>query len=139
MSRPVQDQSLVELLGELAGSIPNLVRDELELLRRQLNLAVSRLQAASGLLVVASALVMATVMLLVVALVSALAMYLISLGFEPAGAVALSASAVALLSGATAAVLMIGASGELRRARSALGQSVEAVAGSRSGGSANDV
>lgn len=132
MSRPVEDQSLAELLSSLAASIPNLVRDEIELLRRQLRYAVSRLQAASALLVVATALMMATVILLVAAAVSGLTLYFVSIGLQPAAAVALAALAVAALSGVLAGVLILGASGEFRRAQAAVGQGVEAVAGTRS-------
>jgi ABC-type bacteriocin/lantibiotic exporter with double-glycine peptidase domain len=138
-NRSVHDQSLAELLGDLAGSIPNLVRDELELLRRQLGFAISRLQAASALLVVATALTMATVILMMVAAVGGLTIYIISVGLEPAAAVSLAALAVAVLSGATAAILIIGARGEFRRAQTVIGQSVEAVTGSRSEGTAHDV
>jgi hypothetical protein len=138
-NRSVHDQSLAELLGDLAASIPNLVRDELELLRRQLGFAISRLQAASALLVVATALTMATVILMMVAAVGGLTIYIISVGLEPAAAVSLAALAVAVLSGATAAILIIGARGEFRRAQTVIGQSVEAVTGSRSEGTAHDV
>lgn len=132
MNRPVEDQSLAELLASLASSIPNLVRDELELLRSQLAYAVARLQAASALLVVATALVMATVTLLVAAAVSGLTILFVSLGFEPAAAVALAALVVAILAGAFAAMLVIGARGEFRRAQAAIGQSIDAVAGNTS-------
>lgn len=133
MSRPLEDQSLAELLGSLSGSIPNLVRDELELLRTQLRFVLTRLQAASILLVVAIALVMATVTLLVAAAVSGLTMYLIRAGFEPAAAVALAALVVAVGAGIIATVLVASANGEFRRAEAAVGQGMDAVVGNRPG------
>jgi hypothetical protein len=122
----------MELLGGLSSSIPNLVRDELELLRAQLGFVLARLQAASLLLVVAISLVMATVMLLVAAAVSGLTMYIIHLGLEPAAAVAVATLVIAVTAGIVAAALVIGANGEFRRAEAAIEQSMDAVARGRS-------
>lgn len=75
MVKPTEDQSLAELIVSLAGRIPALVRDELTLLQSQLAFVLGRVQTASALLVVALALVISTVMLLVAAAVSGLAVF----------------------------------------------------------------
>ena len=129
MTRPVEDQSLPELLASLATSIPKLVRDELELLKAQLAQVLSRAQSASALLVIATALTIAAVMLLVTAGVSGLVMLFASLGLTPAPAVALASLAAALVSGAIAAMLVLGAGTELRRARQTIERSLDAVTG----------
>ena len=129
MTRPVEDQSLAELLASLATSIPKLVRDELELLKAQLAQVLSRAQSASALLVIATALTIAAVMLLVTAGVSGLVMLFASLGLTLAPAVALASLAAALVSGAIAAMLVLGAGTELRRARQTIERSLDAVTG----------
>jgi hypothetical protein len=132
MSRAIEDQSLAELLGNLSSSIPDLVRDELELVRAQLRFVLSRLQMASVLLVAAMALVMATAILLVTAAVSGLTIYFIHVGFDAAAAVALAALVVATGAGLIAAMLVVRANGEFHRARAAIDQSKGALAGERS-------
>jgi hypothetical protein len=129
MSPPVGDQSLAELLGSLTSSIPHLVRDEVELLRRQLAFALARIQAASAFLVIAVALAVAIVLLLGVAAVSALTILFVSMGLTPPVAVALASLAAAVVASIVAALLLIGARGELRRAQAAIGQSIDAVTG----------
>ena len=129
MSPPVGDQSLAELLGSLTSSIPHLVRDEVELLRRQLAFALARIQAASALLVIAVALAVAVVLLLGVAAVSALTILFVSMGLTPPVAVALASLAAAGVASIVATLLLIGARGELRRAQAAIGQSIDAVTG----------
>jgi hypothetical protein len=129
MSPPVGDQSLAELLGSLTSSIPHLVRDEVELLRRQLAFALARIQAASALLVIAVALAVAIVLLLGVAAVSALTILFVSMGLTPPVAVALASLAAAVVASIVATLLLIGARGELRRAQAAIGQSIDAVTG----------
>jgi hypothetical protein len=129
MSPPVGDQSLAELLGSLTSSIPHLVRDEVELLRRQLAFALARIQAASALLVIAVALAVAIVLLLGVAAVSALTILFVSMGLTPPVAVALASLAAAGVASIVATLLLIGARGELRRAQAAIGQSIDAVTG----------
>jgi hypothetical protein len=129
MTRPVEEQSLAELFGSLASSIPNLVRDELELLKAQLVFALARLQTASALLVIATAFVMTTVTLVVVAGVSGLTVLFVSIGLEPAAAVAIAALAVATMAGAITVVLVIGARQQLVRAQAAMSRGLDAVSG----------
>jgi len=129
MPPPGQDQSLVDLLGSLSSSIPHLVRDELELLRRQLAYALARLQAASALLVITVALAVAVVLLLGAAAVSALTILFISLGLAPTVAVALASLSAALAASVVAILLLLGVRAELRRAQAAIGQSIDAVTG----------
>jgi hypothetical protein len=129
MTRPIEEQSLTELFGSLASSIPNLVRDELELLKAQLVFALARLQTASALLVIATALVMAIVTLLVVAAVSGLTVLFVSIGLEPAAAVACAALAVATIACAITVALIIGARQQLVRAQTAMSRGLDAVSG----------
>lgn len=129
MTRPVEDQSLAELLASLASSIPKLVRDELELMKAQLAQVLSRTQSASALIVVATALTVAAVMLLVTAGVSGLVMLFASLGLTLAPAVALASLAAALVSATIAALLVVGAGAELRRAQQTIERGLDAVTG----------
>ena len=129
MTRPVEEQSLAELIAGLASSIPRLLRDEVELLRSKLAFALRRMQAASGLLVVATALTMAAVLLMVAAAVSGLSLYLISLRIAPAAAVAIASLVAALISGALAATFVFTAGKELRRASAAVEQGIDAISG----------
>ena len=129
MPPPVEDQSLVDLLGSLTSSVPHLVRDELELLRRQLAFALARLQAASALLVITVALAVAVVLLLGAATVSALTILFVSLGLAPSVAVALASLSAAVAAAVIATRLLLGARAELRRAQAAIGQSIDAVTG----------
>ena len=96
MPPPVEDQSHVALLGSLTSSVPHLVHDELELLRRQLAFALARLQAASALLVVTVALAVAVILLLGAAAVSALTILFVTLGLAPTVAVALASLSAAV-------------------------------------------
>jgi hypothetical protein len=129
MTLPVDDQSLAELIGSLATSIPNLVRDELELLRTQLAFALRRLRSASAFLVVATALAMGTVLLLVAAAVSGLSMYLTSFGIAAPAAVAIASLIVAILAGLMAAAFILAAGQEMRRAGAAVEQGIDAIGG----------
>lgn len=129
MTRPVEEQSLAELLASLASSIPKLVHDELELLKAQLAQVLSRTQSASALIVIATALTVAAVMLIVTAGVSGLVMLFASLGLTLAPAVALASLAAALVSAAIAALLVVGAGTELRRARQTIERGLDAVTG----------
>jgi hypothetical protein len=129
MNRPPEDQSLMELLAALTSSIPNLMRDEFDLLKVQLQYVLVRLQAASSLVVVATALAFGAVTLLIAAAVGGAALLLMSLGLEGSAAVTLASLAIALLAALLAAALVLAARSEISRARSALGRSIEAVVG----------
>lgn len=129
MSRPLEEQSLVELLTGLATGIPKLFRDELDLLKGELALALARLQAASALLVVAAAFMAAAIMLAMAAAVGGLAILLIGAGLPVSAAVTLASLAAALFGLVLAAGFALAARGELHRARTAVDAGVAALRG----------
>lgn len=129
MSRPLDEQTLAELIGELANSIPTLLRDEVELLKSQLRFALARIQEGAGLLVVAVALVVATTMLLVAAAVGGIAVGLMELGLAPPVATTVATLIMAVVSAALALVLVLAARSAFQRAQQTIAQRLDAVSG----------
>lgn len=129
MSRPLDEQTLAELIGELANSIPTLLRDEVELLKSQLRFALARIQEGAGLLVVAVALVVATTMLLVAAAVGGIAVGLMGLGLAPPVATTVATLIMAVVSAALALVLVLAARNAFQSAQQTIAQRLDAVSG----------
>jgi hypothetical protein len=118
------DRSLLELLASLGTDVPELIRKEIELLRQEAKRALERTQGAAALLVLATAFTLATVSLLLLAGVSALASVLVASGFDLPTAVSLAALAVGIAGAIVAAVLVALAIHNLREARSSIRESV---------------
>lgn len=127
MVSPMDDRSLLELLASLGTEVPELIRKEIELVRQEAKRALDRTQGAAALLVLATAFALATVTLLLLAGVSGLATLLVTFGFSIPAAVSLAALAVGVAGAIAAAALVALAMHNLRRARSALGESVDAL------------
>lgn len=133
MAKPLEDQSLAELITSLASTIPTLIRNELTLLQSQLAFVLARVRTATSLLVVALALAISTVMLLVTAAVSGLALLFLSRGLDPAAAVAVAATCIAIASGVLAGALLIGVRRQFLAAQRTVEQSYDAVSGHAKG------
>ncbi|HVY50682.1 MAG TPA: phage holin family protein [Devosia sp.] len=121
-------RSLPELLADLARDIPDLVQKEIGLARSEARNALTLLLSALRRLLLGSALAVGAIGLGLAALVSALAALLVSYGFEPQFARAVSTAAVTLLAGLAAWLLIVSATRSLEAARTSFDDSVRTLA-----------
>jgi len=119
MAHPPNEQSMAELMSELAADVSTLMRKELELARLELSTTASRVIARLSVILVSLAVVSAGLY----ALVAALVLAAIELGLRPSVAALLVGLLLAIVGGAVA----MGAFAALRREELAPKESIRSL------------
>lgn len=99
MSQPNEGRPLAELLGALVGDLSNLLRKEIQLAKTEASEKVSEAGSAAGSIAIGGVLLLSALGVLLAAIVSLLAAWLINIGMGPTLANALSAFLVTAVVG----------------------------------------